>query len=117
MTDRHKTRIWIKITLICVFSLFVIGYAFYEIQRIVYGPRIDITTPKNGALVSQSLVEITGKAQNIKDISMNDGKIFIDEAGNFDEKILLSYGYNLITLKASDKFGRKTEKTLEIVYK
>ncbi|MFA6227310.1 MAG: hypothetical protein WC631_02460 [Candidatus Paceibacterota bacterium] len=117
MTDRHKTRKWIKIISISTFTLFVVCYALYEVQRIAYGPRITILTPKNGSLVSESFVNILGKAENIKDISMNDRKIFIDETGNFDEKILLSYGYNLITLKASDKFNRKTEKTLEIVYK
>jgi hypothetical protein len=117
MTDRHKTRKWIKITLISAAVLIVIGYTLYEIQKIVYGPRINILSPKNGITVSKSLLDISGKAQNIADISMNDRKIFVDEAGNFDEKILLSYGYNLITLKASDKFGRNTEKTLEIIYK
>ena len=48
---------------------------------------------------------------------MNDRKIFIDQQGNFKEKILLSYGYNIITMKANDKFGRNTKKKLELIYK
>jgi hypothetical protein len=117
MTDRHRTRRWVKISLISISILFIVGYTFYEVQRIVYGPRIVINTPENGSLVSQSLIDVSGDTQNIKDISLNDKKIFIDEKGNFSEKVLLSYGYNVLTLKASDKFGRKIVKTLEIIYK
>ncbi len=41
----------------------------------------------------------------------------MDEKGNFKEEILLSSGYNAITIKASDKFGRNTEKIIEVIYK
>lgn len=117
MTDRHQTRKVIRVTLITIFLLFLFGYTFFEIQKMVFGPKIVVLSPKNGGLVSQSLIEISGKTANIKSISLNDKSIFIDEKGNFSEKILLSYGYNVLTLKASDKFGRETEKTVEVVYK
>ncbi len=117
MTDRHATRKFLKITIISIILLFLFGYTAYEIQRVVFGPRIKVSYPKNGSLVSNSLTEILGVAKNIKNISLNDNKIFIDEQGNFKEKTLLSYGYNAITIKASDKFGRNTEKTIEVIYK
>ncbi len=117
MTERYKTRKNIRIAIISLLLLLLVGYTAYEIQRVAYGPRINITSPKNGALVSDSLVEVTGIAQNIKDISLNDRKIFIDEKGNFSESVLLSYGYNVLTMKASDKFGRETEKIIEVIYK
>ena len=117
MTDRHATRRFLEIALISIILLCLFGYTAYEIQRIVFGPRIDVTSPINGSLVSNSLTEITGVAKNINNISLNDRKIFIDEQGNFKEEVLLSYGYNAITIKASDKFGRNTEKIIEVIYK
>jgi hypothetical protein len=39
-----------------------------------------------------------------------------DESGAFDERVLVSPGYNLITIAAEDKFGRMEEKKIEIVY-
>jgi hypothetical protein len=30
---------------------------------------------------------------------------------------LLSYGYNVLELKAEDRFGKETEQKLQIVYK
>ena len=117
MTELHKTRKNIKIAIISFFVLFILGYTGYEIQRVVFGPRISITYPQNGSVVSTSSIKITGVAQNIKDISLNDRKIFIDEQGNFKEEVLLSYGYNAFVMRASDKFDRKTEKIIEVVYK
>ena len=117
MTDRHATRKLLKIICVSIILICFLGYTAYEIQKIIFGPRIEVLSPKNGSLISNSLTEITGIAKNIKDISMNDRKIFIDEQGNFKENLLLSYGYNAITIKASDKFGRNTEKIIEVIYK
>jgi hypothetical protein len=116
MTERHKTRKYLRILIICLVLLLLLGYTAYEIQRVAFGPRIQILSPENGALVSTSTLEVTGVAANIKDISLDDRPIFIDEKGNFTEEVLLSPGYNTIVLKADDKFGRNTEKVLEVVY-
>ena len=48
---------------------------------------------------------------------MNDRPIYIDEAGAFSERLLLSEGYNILKVSAWDKFNKKTEKLIEVVYK
>jgi hypothetical protein len=117
MTDRHATRKILTIIIVSVVIISLLGYTAYEIQKIISGPRITVLSPKNGIIISDPLVEISGIAENIKDISLNDRKIFIDEQGNFKEKLLLFYGYNVFVIKASDKFGKNTEKMIEVVYK
>ena len=117
MTERYQTRKNIKITIILLLILLVVGYTLYEVQRIVMGPKIIIDSPKNGITVSTSSLEIIGTTKNINDISLDDRKIFVDEKGDFDEVLLLSPGYNVIDMKASDKFDSETEKTLEVIYK
>ena len=97
--------------------ILIIGvYSFYQARKLIAGPEINIKSPENGATVSQPLVDITGTASNIKDISLDDRPIFIDQQGNFDEKLLLPSGYTIITLKAHDRFKHYTEKTLELYY-
>lgn len=115
--DRDKTRKFFKIGIISLCVCFVLGYSLYEAQKIVMGPEITFTSPINGSTVSDSLVNIVGNAKNITSINLNNRKIYVDEEGNFSEQILLSYGYNLLSVKAEDKFGRKIEKTLEVIYK
>ena len=117
MTDRHATRRLLKIIVISIVLICLLGYTAYEIQKIISGPRITVLSPKNGVVISDPLVEISGVAENIKDISLNDRKIFIDEQGNFKEKLLLFYGYNVFVIKANDKFGKNTEKIIEVIYK
>jgi len=105
-----------RLTIIVLFALIIGFYSYYQARKLISGPQITITSPANGSTVTDSLVEIKGVAKNIKDISLDDRPIFIDEQGNFDEKLLLAPGYTIITMKAEDRFNEKTEKTLELYY-
>ncbi len=100
-----------------LFLVILFGYGIYEVWNYAIGPRILISTPASGIAVSESLISIEGQVKNGKEISLNDRPIVVDQAGNFSEKVLLSYGYNVLMLKAEDRFGKTTEQKLEIVYK
>jgi len=112
-----KAKTYLVVAIVVTFVGGVSGYAYYETRDILAGPQITISTPKNGATLDDSLIRIAGKAQNIATITLNDRSIFIDESGAIEEDILLSYGYNIITFRAEDRFGRETTETLELVYK
>lgn len=107
---------------ILVVSLFLLaafaigGYAYFRSREFLRGPQITITAPGDGSIFSEAPVTVSGHAQNVSAISLNDAPIFIDSQGQFKEKLLLLEGYNILTLKAQDRFGKKTEKTLELVY-
>ena len=101
---------------ITLFFLAVIGYSYFEARNILYGPRIDIATPDAPLSVSDQLVHIKGKAENITELTVNGNPASVTEDGAFDEALLLAVGYNKIVLTAKDKFGRSTTKTLEILY-
>lgn len=107
----------LKFSLIILFVVFILGYALFQAQNIILGPIIKIESPINGDSLDHSLVTISGVAKNISHISMNDTQIFTDDKGVFTEKLLLSYGYNIITIKATDRFNREVVKTLELMYK
>ena len=108
-----RIRWGVIITIIVLIAI----YSLYESQRLIQGPQINILTPQDGATVSQSLVDITGTVKNVNRLKLNDRDIFQDEQGNFSEKLLLSYGYNSLKLDGWDKFGRKTEKVIQMIYK
>jgi hypothetical protein len=115
--SRRETKFYFKAIIIILFLLIVFGYGIYEAWNYATGPKIIITSPTNGLAVAESLITIVGQAKNTKIITLNDRPIVIDEQGNFNEKVLLSYGYNVLVLKAEDRFGKKTEQDLQIVYK
>lgn len=117
MTDRRKVkeliRFWIAIAAILV----IVGYGAWRAKDLALGPRLEVLSPATGTLSGDALIEIRGTAKNISYLTLNGDKIFTDEAGNWKEEVLLSYGYNIMTLEAKDRFGRTEKKTLELIYK
>lgn len=115
--ERHTIKNLIRYGSMALLALIIVSYSLYQARNLIAGPVITITSPSNGASFDHSRIEIEGIAKNVNVISVNDRPIFIDEQGHFKEIELLSPGDNIITLKAKDKFGRSTQRTLEIVYK
>jgi hypothetical protein len=115
--SRQETKFYLKAMVIVLFLIALFGYGAFEIWNYATGPKIIVTSPQNGAAVSESLISIEGQAKNAKQITLDDRPITVDEAGNFSEKMLLSYGYNVLELKAQDRFGKTTEQELQLVYK
>ena len=107
---------YLKLYSIIFFSILIVGYFIFNFRIFIAGPEIIVTSPQNGATTDKELLEISGKAENVNFISLNDRSIFLDGGGNFKEFLLLSPGYNIIVLKAQDKFKRNIAKDLEIIY-
>ncbi len=115
MVDKNK--IIIKIAVGLILFIIVAGYSYYEMRNFLAGPKIEIISPKDGELKNQSLINIKGTAKNISKLFLNDRQIFTDEKGVFNEELLLSLGYNIIEIKAEDKFNREIKKTARVTYK
>lgn len=98
------------------FFLLLGAYGLYQTRNLILGPKITIAAPLNGAAIALNPVEIEGQAERIAFLSLNGGRIFTDENGNFKQKLLLARGYNIIRLEAQDKFGRTVKKVLQLVY-
>lgn len=96
--------------------LAVSAYSYYQTRGYLRGPLLELTEPINNSTHYESNVKIKGNAKNISYISMNGRQIFTDPSGNFEERILLSKGYNIISISTKDKYERKNQKTLKLVY-
>lgn len=94
----------------------ILLYVSYQSRKLMAGPAIAFTGPQNGAVVYESLTEITGNAERISFIELNGRRIYVDELGNFSEKLPLLEGHNIIELQAKDRFGRTTTKNLYLKY-
>ncbi len=114
---RRPLASYVRGGLLALAALSLAGYSYAKLAPLLAGPVIRVEAPENGATVERSFIEVRGEAKNVAAINLNGRRIFTDEDGAFAEQLLLSYGHNIITLKASDRFGRETGKVLEIVYK
>jgi len=112
----YPVKLLSKGLIIGIVFFIVAGFTYLKMQDFLEGPRIEIFSPQSGATVTDPLLTITGQARHISFLYLNDGKIFVDEEGNFSESLLLYPGYNIITLMARDQFEREITKRLEIIF-
>jgi hypothetical protein len=105
----------LKIVFISVFFLFIIVFTFFNSKDLILGVKIKNVNLRDNSKMTDSIIKITGTAKNAKNLSLNDREISIDQKGNFEETIALLSGYNLINIKAEDKFGNSDEKNYKII--
>ncbi len=97
------------------FFLIALAYAFFEGRALLRGPSIEVSP--RVMEVTESFITISGTAERITSLSMNGKEIAVTETGAFEEGYALAPGYNRITLRAEDRYGKTTERVVEIVYR
>lgn len=93
----------------------VLGYSFFALKGFVEGPRIELATPMSGFSTTTPVIEVSGRALRTSVFTLNDSPIPLDLQGNFNEHIVLALGYNVLSVKAEDRYKRSTEQKLEII--
>lgn len=109
-SGKRKIRIWVFV----FFGLFIALYILFQSKNLLLGPRITVSEPNDGATLTYNLVTIKGVASNISLITIDDRPIFVDDQGNFSEKLIAPYGYSIIKVEAQDRFGKATKKLIHI---
>jgi hypothetical protein len=97
------------------FGLFLL-YGIFEIGKVFLGPSLVINTPTNLSTVTNPLIVVSGKVARAAYVSLDDRQIYGDEKGNFSESLLLSPGYNIISIKVRDRFGKEISKVINVTY-
>ena len=92
----------------------ILGYGFFAFKGMVWGPRITLNGSLNGSATTSPLVMISGRAIRITRLFLNGATTTLDLAGNFSESLLLSRGYNIMTLEGFDKYGQGTKEVIEM---
>jgi hypothetical protein len=114
MTPVWKRRISKKSLAALGLVLVVAGYAFYRTAEFRGGPAL-LLNPAVSPTADNRLY-LSGQALRIAHLALNHNPIFTDAAGHFNELFLLAPGSNIIRLSADDRFGRQTEKLIQIIY-
>ena len=73
-----------------LFAVLLVGYGTFEARRIIEGPVVTIYAPKDGSATSTTGVVISGNAQNISFLTINDKPSSLPMSkGNFSESCYL----------------------------
>jgi hypothetical protein len=111
MKINFSPRLLIFLSLAAILVLYVL----FQARFLILGPQVTILFPKEGQEVMEPLLTINGEARNISRISLNGRQIFTDESGFWSEKLLLSPGTSIMTVKVVDRFGREREERVTVI--
>jgi len=114
--ERTLSKKIVQIGGLVVFFILIIVYAFFRSHDLIFGVKIKNVNITDGVKVENSILSVTGNAKNATKLSLNGREISIDEKGDFNETIALLSGYNIINIRAEDKFGYIDEKNYKIIY-
>lgn len=121
-----------KIIKIAGFSAFFILIAVYTIlgsKDLIFGVKIrnvNMAVPEallmedsisKASGTESNIMKLTGNAKNAINLTLNGREISVDKQGNFSETIALLSGYNIISIKARDKFKYVDEKNYKLMLK
>ena len=101
-------------TLLILLGVALVSYGFFEARKLLEGPQITVTSPRDGSATSSILISIEGTAQNIAFLTINDAPAYTDEQGHFTQLLSPTPGVTVITVAATDRFGRKTQKIISL---
>ena len=114
MSYGYSARRTALLILIPVCVVLLLGYGLFEARKLIEGPQITIESPHNGSATSSSAVIVSGTAQNISFLTINDAPAYTDESGHFALTLSPPPGYTVFTVAGVDRFGRRTSQEVTI---
>ena len=107
-----------RLSLTALFVLLAVvvigGYGLFEARRLIEGPVLIIESPLDGSATSSTGVLISGTAENISFLTIDDLPSYTDKSGHFSETLSIPPGFAVLTVRAVDRFGRRTTKQVSI---
>ncbi|MDD5032734.1 MAG: hypothetical protein PHC85_01250 [Candidatus Pacebacteria bacterium] len=106
-----------KIIFVFVIFFAFVFYLYGRSKNFLQGPGISLDYPKNGETVNNPVIKIKGVSVNVSALYIDGSHVLTDSLGNFEKDMILAQGYNIIEVKAEDRFGRTYKQKIEVVMK
>lgn len=95
----------IRLVLAIVLAI-IIAYGATRALPLLAGPSLQIATPADFTAYPDGSVPVEGHAKYTETLTLNGGPLLIDETGRFSTTLLIPRGGAILTLTATDRFGR-----------
>jgi hypothetical protein len=86
--------------------LIVCLYGLHEAWPLISGPKLTLSSPQKGETFDDNFIKISGTALHTKSVTLDGGPLLTDQNGNFETTLTLPHGSAILTLTATDRFGR-----------
>lgn len=110
----EKKRLFIKLFIGGFFS-FILIFTLSNTRFLSKGISLEINGVEDGGVYNENVLNIDGNAKRSKHLTVNGREVTINQSGEFTDTLVLLPGYNIISISAEDKFGKKTEEIFEVI--
>ena len=100
--------------LISLVLVILAGYGVYEVSPLIRGPVITLSTP-SFTTSPDGILTVAGLASHTQSVMLDGAPLPIDEAGQFSRLIVLPSGGAILTVTASDRFGRSVSERIAVM--
>lgn len=89
-----------------VLLLGLLGYSLFAALPLLSGPKLLLETPVAYGTASDGFVSVSGFSRYTESLTLNESQLLLDENDHFATTLLLPSGSAILTLTATDRFGR-----------
>lgn len=86
----------------------ILGYLGYEYVNFISPPKLEITDPKEGQVITRSLYTVDGNVSPGSTVDINNQQAVVDDDGKFESQIEVSSDLKEITVVATSRSGKTT---------
>lgn len=87
--------------------MILVGYAGVAAWPILSGPSLSIASPQDFETLADGHAVIEGTAHHTETLWLNGAPLLMDESGSFRAALTLPSGGAVVSLTATDRFGRE----------
>lgn len=86
----------------------VLGYLVFQYAKFLNPPRLEVSEPKDGQIVTSRLVTVSGRTDSDAAVKINNQPIVTNEDGKFTVQIQIYERTTEISIKATSRSGKET---------
>ncbi len=105
----------LSITAGLLFVAITLGYVAWQVSSINKTPALDIVSPQDRQIISDSVITVSGHTDPGSSLTINTKSVFVDTEGNFTTQIGIDNGAQQLVFAAANKFNKVSEKTLTVI--
>lgn len=103
-----------QVFFVALVTFFVGGYIFFQYSSLLFGPKLDVTSPKNGDVISENVIEVKGKTDEYATVVIDNEEAYVNLDGSFKKSIYAFSGDKKITIVAKNRFGKETKEVVTV---
>jgi cytoskeletal protein RodZ len=94
--------------------LIVASYLVFQFSFLFVGPKLSISTPKNGSIVKSNVVEVKGETDPYATVTVNGEEVYVDLTGSFRKTLYVYSGDSEIVVISQNRYGKESKKNIQV---